>query len=480
MLRKIFSLLRNENLLSFPFQPRISPAGGFPSGPSGEIRTYSTLFGLPGPAGNIGHSQAGLCRGQPGDIESGFIRHEPVFSCHPHNTIGHELMLNNSSELLGGRKSPMLHHMHDELLLKSILALNLSRSGENGLAFIHVAPETLDHALVSQLPAQRTVLAFQPDVAQAGKLLERCRALKNRGFRFALDNFTYSPGLYPLLGLVDFVRFDINRDSLSGLGQQLEQIPRLNDKTLIARNVNSEETYNIATLLSFRHFQGSYPEKAAPEGIAMISSRQARIIVLMNMLKNRAESSEIVDTMQQDAALSTHVLHHVNSPANGTRQEVHSITEALSAFGHDAIYRWLCLLLFSSNTPSCHQDSIVSENALLRGRLTELFGQRNLSAGFKVDLFATGMLSCLDRLFRLPLDQALGFFSLSTPTGDALLQQRGPHLPFLNLAIACENHNQPEIEHHARLAGISIEQVNAIYVKALVWVHEIENQPRQH
>lgn len=477
MLRKLINLFGGGTAAASTLQPQFCATSAGSLGADDDIHTYSTLFGMPEPTpGSTGMpSQSQAHAVQKDDLQLGFLQREPIFSHQPRQVIGHELKLNNSTELLGGGTSPMLHSIHDELLLKSILALDVPQLIGDELVFIHVSPATLEHALILQLPSRNVVLAFRPEVENADRLMTRCRELKSHGFRFSLDDFSYSPGLYPLLGLVDFVRFDITPNSLVDIGPQLEEIPRLGEKTLIAKNVNTPEAFNIASLLAFRHYQGNHLEQSAPNPEPRISRYRAKIIMLMNMLKNHVEASEFEQAMQQDGALAFRLLRYINSPANGLPHEAHSISEALTSFGHDTLHRWLSLLLFCQESAPCHQDRTLLENALLRARLTELFGQRRLAAEEKAGLFVTGIFSSLDILFKMPLDKALSHFSLSPAMGEALLQQRGPYAPFLKLAMACENHDQPSIEHHANIAGISLEQVNTIYVKALVWAHEIEN-----
>jgi len=483
MLSKLINFFGGSAAVLPPFRQQLYVAGAAYLGPDENIRTYSTTFEVPRPTPNMmpfpEFSAAVPEQAKPDELQSGFVRREAIFSHQSQCAIGHELMLNNSSELLGTSTSPMLRRMHDELLLKSILTLDSLQHPGDELVFIRLSPDSLGLDLIPQLPSRKVVLAFRPELETADKLITRCRELRTHGFRFALDDFIYSPGFYPLLGLADYVRFDIGRNSILELGPQLEQIPRLAEKTLIAKNVHSVETQKIASRLSFRHYQGSHFDRSASGAEPSISRQRAKIIVLMNMLRNQTESSEIEDAMRQDAPLSCQLLRYLNSPVNGLAQEMGSVTDALQTLGHDTLYRWLAVLLFCQENPEqspgySHNHTLL-ENALLRGRLTELFGQHNRSATEKTELFVAGMFSQLDLLFKMPLELVLNHLSLSAPVGQALLAQDGPYALPLKLAIACENHDQPSIEHHAQIANISIEQVNTTYVKALVWAHEIEN-----
>lgn len=480
VLRKLIKML-GRGTAGTGFQPSLIPAGGFALRLDGEMRSCTTILGLPGPSSlppprfTSVNDQNEVRQASDDSLEPGFIRREAVFSCHGRHVIGHELMLNNSSELLGSFSSPMLCRMHDELLLNSILALNLHEAGGSLLVFIQITPSTLEHAAMLQLSSRNVVLAFRPEGKHPERLTARCRELKARGFRLSLDDFTYEPELSPLLELADFIRFDISPNSENDLSLKLKEIPRLDGKSLIAKNLHTPEALNIASSLAFHYFQGGHPENSRQESKPLISRHRAKVIMLLNMLKSCAEIGEIENAMKQDGALAYRVLRYINSPANGLQQEVHSISQAHAILGSDSLYRWLSLLLFCQETEPCRQDRNLQEKALLLGRLCELFGQRRLQATEKSDLFVTGLFSCLDLLLKMPLDKALGHFSLSTNMGAALLRRDGPYAPFLKLAAACVDHDQTGMEDHASRIGISIEQVNTICVKAQMWAHEIEN-----
>lgn len=482
MFKKLFDFFAGGATVYPPFHQQLCVAGAS-LGPEESIRTYSTIFEAPRAATRImGFPYPSSTKpeaAKPDAQPSGFIRHEAIFSHQIQRAIGHELLLNNSSALLGNNSSPMMRHMHDELLLKSILTLEDLQRPDNDLVFIRLSPDSLEHELIQKLPSRNVVLAFRPEQGASDKLLTRCQELRAHGFRLALDDFSYSADLDPLLGLADYARFDFTNKNMLELELQLEQIPYLAEKTLIARNVNTPEMHKIATRLAFRHYQGSHFDGAMAATHPSISHQRAKIIVLMNMLRNHTENSDIEEGMRQDAELSRQLLRYLNAPANGLEQEVDSISGALQTLGRETLYRWLAVLLFCQQDPEkspehSHNHALLA-HALLRGRLTELFGQHNRSASEKVDLFVTGMFSQLDAIFNMPLEGVLKHFSLSTPVGQALLKNGGPYAPFLKLAIACEGHIQPNIEQHAQIAGIDIEHVNTSYIKALMWSYEIEN-----
>lgn len=258
MFKKLIDYFGGGTPLFPPFRQQLYAAGATYLGPDEDTRTYSTTFEIRRSSTHRTDYSDLFCTEQrqrkQDDLQSGFVRREAIYFQQTRQAIGHEIMLNNSSALLGNNVSPMLHRMHDELLLKSILTLD--KLSGNDLVFITLSPDTLDHELVMRLPSHNVVFAFRPELESANKLIARCRQLRARGFRFAIDDFSYSADFYPLLGLVDYLRFDFDRMKISELGTQLEQIPRLSEKTLIAKNADTPELLEIASRLFFQHYQG--------------------------------------------------------------------------------------------------------------------------------------------------------------------------------------------------------------------------------
>ena len=475
MFRKIAQLLGFNSATNSSFRVSLSPAGEIPPVLVGEIMTFPTAAQIP-QAGPSLHPVTEPSENPCNHISLGFIRQEPVVTCDSQEISGHELMLNNSSELLAGNASDAFSLMHDELLLKSLLNANLPEIAGNTSAFVRLSLASLTNPLLQDFPPEHLILAIHPEIKKADTLLLRCRELKSLGYRFALDDFSYSPGLHPLLSLADFLRFSISRGSIQNLRQQLDQIPRLSERTLVAKNIDSQELLQIASQFPFHHYQGRHFEQAGATALLSGDRPREKIIILMNLLANGSNHHTILDTVKQDSALAGKILQFCNASGSHSPLGGQALVPVAGGLDQVDLYRWLGVLLFSTAQDSLPSNKrSVFESALLLGRLTELFGRFTLPPEVGTRLFATGLLSQLGALFNTTTAKALSHFSLCAPMSRALLRQDGPYAPFLSLAMACVAHDQPGIEHHAKIAGISIEQINKIFVKALVWVHKTKH-----
>jgi len=93
--------------------------------------------------------------------------------------------------------------------------------------------------------------------------------------------------------------------------------------------------------------------------------------------------------------------------------------------GHDQLYRRLTLLLFTHEQGNPRSRALL-RNAVVRARLTEALGEQQLSRAERGGLFIAGILSMLDALLGLPLEQAIARLHLPDNVVDALIAGTGP------------------------------------------------------
>jgi c-di-GMP-related signal transduction protein len=124
--------------------------------------------------------------------------------------------------------------------------------------FVNVDAEALMSRHIERLPTDRVVLEVLETVVIDEPLVRRCRDLKRRGFRFALDDFCrYEERFEPLLALVNIVKIDIlqlERQALGRLVRRLKTCPA----RLLAEKVDTIERARQCLALGFDLFQGFF------------------------------------------------------------------------------------------------------------------------------------------------------------------------------------------------------------------------------
>jgi EAL and modified HD-GYP domain-containing signal transduction protein len=194
------------------------------------------------------------------------------------------------------------------------------------------------------------------------------------------------------------------------------------------------------------------------------------IVRLLQMIQRNEDLREVEAALKRDAALTYRLLRHMNSPAVGAGVEIHSLHHAVTMLGYSPLFRWLSMLLATSNAAG--SPPFMMKKAILRGRFVELMGEVMLPPGEADNLFVVGMFSLIDRLLGVPMQEVLSKVQLPGAVQQAILSREGVYGPFLALAEACEL-GSGEAAHLAEALLLGADQVNAAHLRALAWSHDL-------
>lgn len=394
---------------------------------------------------------------------------------------GYEFRLNRARRKQIHHNTDSTHRLYDEILLRNILTNNIERLLGHRLAFIPLSVYSLNNPLLEQLPQHNTVLVLEcspectADFRQfAVSILPRLSELQQKGFRIGLTRYVDLAEMQPFLNVAEYMLLDVEQLPFDDVQEQIRLIQQeTSGKQLVARGIDSLEMQQACMKLPFSHFHGSFIMRREQWDAEHIGSSPLHIMKLLNLLRQKAEHSVLAAELKHDPALTYRLLRFINSPASGLNKNISSIEQALMLFGQRPLYRWLTLLLFTSDNRH-PLDAALFETALVRARLTELLWLEQAESQQSDELFITGLFSLLDILLQTSLTHILEHIQLSEPITQALLQQQGPYAPYLALAVASESFDSETASNLAASLNISTEQLNRNLVDALIWAQELD------
>lgn len=400
-----------------------------------------------------------------------FLVRQPILDGR-YRIAGYALALRHQVPVLALPGAQNLQQMRDEMLLTSVIDLAHHQLLGDRLAFLDVALATLTNPMLAQLPADKIVLCVDgADLAQAAKPL----AADNTpdGIALAVDDPPQQAEFSKLVRHCRYVRLDISRRDAPRLIDDVQALRRVSAALMIARNVDTEEAFDACRKLQFDFFQGYYFTRPQPGVGARIDGSRQRIMELLNLVMTQAAVGEIEARFKTDAGLSYKLLRLPNSPFFGLRAPVQSIGQALLLLGYEQLYRWLTLLLFTQGPANPRRQALL-RSALIRARFAESLAESRLSAAELGELYLVGILSTLDALFNVPMDEALSQLRLPAAVVAALCRCAGPYAPYLRLVMACERFDQERLALLAAGLRVSADEVNLAHVKAMIWAEELD------
>ena len=337
--------------------------------------------------------------------------------------------------------------------------------------FINLELEILMSDSLELLPKEMVVLELLETLEVTPELIERCRELKQAGFVLALDDHEFSPAYEELYQLVEIVKVDLMATPVDSLGPVIEQYRGYPFK-LLAEKVESKQEFLQCLDLGFDYFQGYYFAKPAVIEKKKIDEGGAALLRLMRQLMDDAEMEEIEKTFRSSPGLTYKLLLLVNSVSFAGLQKIQTVRHAISMLGRAQIKRWVQLALFASDGSHALENPLVDMAAVRGGFMEQLALICPALRGNKEapdQAFMTGILSLLESIYDIPMDQIAAELNLSDEVKQALLGRNGTLGRFLALAEALE---QADFVSAATVLGelsIPYSAVMNAQVKAYGW-----------
>ncbi|MBI5936859.1 MAG: HDOD domain-containing protein [Betaproteobacteria bacterium] len=382
-----------------------------------------------------------------------------------HRLIAYELLFRQTAaSLCADVRDPLQAGVE---VISSTLCLGTDWLLQGSLAFINLDESTLMSEYITLLPQEHVVFEILETVKVSPVLVARIQELRQRGFRFALDDFVCLPEYQVLMPLVDYIKLDVLEQPPEKTVEIIRHVSSIYKGKLLAEKVETREMFELCKAEGIEYFQGYY--FAHPENIAnkTIKPTQVTVLELMNRVRVCEDLKELEEPLRRDAALTFRLLRFVNSASFSLAREVHNIRQALAVIGLNSLYRWLSLLLVSAS--DSQTASLLARTAVNRGRICELLGEGRVGRHEQEDLFIVGLFSLLDVLMEMPMAEVLERTPLAGPVKEALLHRQGRYASYLSLAEACEKQDFEKVELLAGELECSPADVNAAQLKALAW-----------
>jgi c-di-GMP-related signal transduction protein len=185
-----------------------------------------------------------------------FVARQPVLD-RERNLIAYELLFRSSQHLAeAGVTDDALATAR--VVNRAFGDLGIDTVVGGAKAFINVDAVSLMGNLIEKLPADRVVIELLETISIDRSIVRRCRDLKARGYRLALDDFMrYGPEYEPLLDLVDIVKVDVLSLDPRSLAEIVELLKPWR-RTLLAEKVESLQHARECLAMGFQLFQGFY------------------------------------------------------------------------------------------------------------------------------------------------------------------------------------------------------------------------------
>jgi EAL and modified HD-GYP domain-containing signal transduction protein len=204
---------------------------------------------------------------------------------------------------------------------------------------------------------------------------------------------------------------------------------------LVATGLRTIDDLEAALSGPFEMAAGLFDRVGERRESGTLSPNVTSLCRLLNRAMTEPDTRGLGQDIRGDIDLTYRILRHANSPLLGLRRNVDSIEQALQLLGRQALFRLLTVLLV---TRSGSRPTAVAlhELALTRAHFMEEMADQIWAPA--ATLYTTGLLSLLDVMMQLPMEQILAPIGLTQEARNALLHRSGPWHELLELARCLE------------------------------------------
>lgn len=341
--------------------------------------------------------------------------------------------------------------------------------------FLNVDAQFLSSDLLELLTPRQIVLEVLESTPVDAPLVERCMALRAKGFDVALDDYCGDLSrIEPLLPALTMVKIDLGAVPLERVEAVCAPL-RGRRLQLIAEKVESEKQYAHCHALGFDYFQGYH--FARPELLSTKRSARARssMLRLLSLIYSDAELKDIEEEFKRHPQLGYNLLRLVNSASSGLATKIASIKHGLVMLGRRQLQVWLQLLLYTGEPGERYVPSPLLQAAAMRGRLMENIAWHEDPNGeqYHDHAFMTGMLSLIDVLLGFPRAHIIEQLNVAEEVRDALIEGSGRLGRLLTLVELLETERRHEVD--GLLHALRLEKSDLLRLEwaALRWANSL-------
>lgn len=399
-----------------------------------------------------------------------FLGRQPILDA-GQNIVAYELLFRSGWKLTANVTNDVLATA--TVITNTVNHFGLDNVLDKRAGFINVSYDLLMSDVLELLPRDRIVLEILETVNIDARALRRCRELKDKGFRLALDDFEYDAEYDPLFEIIDIIKFDlIVSDSLQ-IEQSLKRLWRWPHIELLAEKVEEIGQFDRCRDLGFGLFQGYFFARPAILSGKKTNPNQLTLIRVMNQLISDADIKEIEATFKESPHLTFGLLRLVNSVGMSMRYKIGSLQQALVVLGRRQLRRWVQLLLYVQDGSATTNP--VMQMAATRAKTMELLSQMHADPSHASEdamdsAFMTGILSLVDAVLNMKMEDILVQLNLIDEVRNAVLKREGFLGQLLALMENVEKGDFAAVSALLTQLGFTATDLSQAELEALQWV----------
>lgn len=380
-------------------------------------------------------------------------------------TVGYELLFRDSPE----NKFPEIDQdiASSKLIIQNHFQGDIQSVSLGKLAFINFTEKCLINKYPLMFDKASIVIELVGHKSATERLLKIVKFYHDKGYKVALSEYDLDEKWDVLFPYLAMIKIDIEVTNAKRIRSVVHRIKPFDIK-LIAEKV--ETNYQLQSLaeVGFDYYQGFfYHEPEIIEGQTLAPIKSQMLHLISETFNKPLDFDHIAEIIGHDVNLTVGLLKLVNNVATGTRVEITSLKQAAAYLGEDKLKQFVTILALSKLTTN--KFSEVSKQSLITAKLMAALATESAFIEISDFAFITGLLSAIEVILSMPMDEIVKTMPLAKPIEDALVNHSGLLGELLDLTTNYITGNGENIKQLTELYGLDADFIHKEFVNASNW-----------
>lgn len=380
--------------------------------------------------------------------------------------IGYELLFRESPE----NQFPEIDSdvATSKLIIQNHLLDDLKALCMDKPAFINFNEQCLINKFPLMFDKNDIVIELVGHQSTSQRLLKIIKYYHELGYKVALSEYDLDEKWDVLFPYLSMIKIDMEKTNAKRVFPLVKRVKPF-DLQLVAEKVETRFQLQSLAEVGFSYYQGFfYHEPEIIEGQALAPVKTQMLNLISETFSSPLNYDVIADIISQDVNLTVGLLKMVNNVATGVRVEIKSLKQAAAYLGEDKLKQYVSVLALSQLTSESNDEA--AKQALITGYImAAVANEQNVFKEISDLAFITGLLSCVDVLLGMPIDEVVNILPLDQTIKKALVEHAGLLGELLTL---CHNYiigDGDNVEEVINRYEISAEFIQGEFIKATQW-----------
>jgi EAL and modified HD-GYP domain-containing signal transduction protein len=402
-------------------------------------------------------------------MQSTYIARQAIFN-RQSKTVGYELLFRDSPDNkfpeidqdIATSKIIIQNHIHG-----SIKAISMGKP-----AYINFTEKSLINKYPLMFNPSEIVIELVSHKKVTNNLIKILSYYHEKGYKIALTEYDTDKQWDVLFPYISYLKVNLDNVNPKQLPAVVKRLKAFNVK-MVAERVETRFQYLSLVEVGFDYYQGFfYHEPEIIEGKALTPIKAQMLELISETFNSPLVYERIADIVSHDVNLSISLLKMVNNVATGTRVEITSLKQATAYLGEDKLKQFVSILALSKLTTE--QTDEVSKQALITAKLMASIAEHNKRFSKVADFaFITGLLSSLEVLLGMPIEEIIKTMPLAQPIEIALIEHSGLLGELLDFTVHYITGQVHGLADQMKIYELSSEELHQEFVEASLWCQQL-------